>query len=655
MKQYQPGSANSHRLQTDAQWIDFDQRARFEGRIQKALRFLHDEQLLDKSLWTRFVQQFRDRIDSETGAWRGEYWGKMMRGACFVYACTRDEALYRVLEETITDLLSTQDEAGRISTFAPEAELFGWDMWCRKYVLLGMQYFLEISENDALNRRLIDSMRRQADYLIERIGPEPGKRSIFETSQTWRGLNSATILEPIVRLFSLTGEARYLDFATYLVESGGTSLGNLIDLALEDRLMPYQYPVTKAYEMMSFFEGVLEYSRVTGSERCRQAALNFGRRIMETDITIIGSAGCTHELLDHSAVRQSDPESLSGGVMQETCVTVTWMKFCCQLLLLSGDPAFADCIEQSLYNAYLGAINTEKAIDQETPLRTDVIPSWMHFDSYSPLLPGTRGKRIGGFQIMRDGHYYGCCACIGAAGIGIAHKTAVLLRPDGASINLYIPGVIQTVTPERRPLRLHIATAYPADGEVRITVLPEKDEEFTLAFRIPGWCRSATLTVNGNPFPASGGYHACRRRWRAGDSVVLRMAMPTEVIRPTPYGQDTVRTEIDWQADRISPKTIHESPENRRHIAFRRGPLVLAADARLGEDPAAPISPEIDGECVHARVLPDSAAPFDAMLAVAVPLRDGRELTLVDYASAGRTLRADSLMAAWLPTTDPMY
>ena len=57
---------------------------------------------------------------------------------------------------------------------------------------------------------------------------------------------------------------------------------------------------------------------------------------MEEEISIIGCSGCTHELFDHTAVRQTQTDY--EGIVQETCVTVTWMKFCMQLLTLTGDP-----------------------------------------------------------------------------------------------------------------------------------------------------------------------------------------------------------------------------------------------------------------------------------------------------------------------------
>ena len=70
----------------------------------------------------------------------------------------------------------------------------------------------------------------------------------------------------------------------------------------------------------------MEYYRVTGVEKWKLAVIRFAKRVFASDITVIGCAGCTHELFDHSDVRQLD--AAEKGVMQETCVTVTWMKLC---------------------------------------------------------------------------------------------------------------------------------------------------------------------------------------------------------------------------------------------------------------------------------------------------------------------------------------
>ena len=243
-------------------WADEGKSCQFPGMFDGYVKYIEEFQLLRTDLWKRFVQQFKEDADYEAG-WRGEYWGKMMRGACFVYSYSKNPRLYQVLTDTVKDMLTTQDVHGRISSYAISHEFDGWDLWSRKYVLLGMQYYLEICQDDRLVSQILDSMCRQVDYIMSKIGdPEEGKILITKATRHWRGLNSASILEPIVRLYRITQNQKYFDFATYIVNCGGTDVVNIFDLAYEDKFYPYQYPVTKAYEMTSCFEGLLEYYQI---------------------------------------------------------------------------------------------------------------------------------------------------------------------------------------------------------------------------------------------------------------------------------------------------------------------------------------------------------------------------------------------------------
>ena len=54
----------------------------YRGYLDETVRFIEDFQLNDRPLWSKFVQVFIDRPDGENRGWRGEYWGKMMRGGC---------------------------------------------------------------------------------------------------------------------------------------------------------------------------------------------------------------------------------------------------------------------------------------------------------------------------------------------------------------------------------------------------------------------------------------------------------------------------------------------------------------------------------------------------------------------------------------------
>lgn len=650
MALYTEKEANFPRLKTDACFANYSNEYKYDGFIDGAFDFVAEKQLKRRDLWKRFAYQFKERPDGPDRRWRGEYWGKMMRGASFVYSYSRDAELYEILRETVLDMLSCEDEYGRISSYSVDLEFDGWDVWCRKYVLLGMQYFLEISDDDELNSKIVASMCRQVDYLISKIGKKSdGKKPITDTTNYWRGLNSSSLLEPIVRLYTITGEERYFDFAKYIVDVGATDVANIFDLAYENKLAPYEYPVVKAYEMTSCFEGLLEFYRITGIERYKTALINYAEKMLETDFTVIGSSGCTHELFDHSTARQADPSPEDDERMQETCVTVTLMKFFYQMTLLTGDGKYVDAFERALYNAYLGALNTEDRIDRRTPKEfVGAVAEPMPFDSYSPLRSGMRGSAVGGSCLMSDGHYYGCCACIGSAGIGLVPKMQIMTTKVGISVGLYINGSVNTQAPSGEKLEIITETDYPKNGKITVFVNPDVAEKFTVSVRIPAWSGESNLSVNGEKIQAEYGFVSINREWKRGDKIELTLDMRTAVIYPTPYGENTVMTDIDWASNLSRPVKVFEHESAKDCIALRRGPVMLAIDARLGRSPddVANILVGNDG-FVSARDA-ECAPAFDHLLALDVPTADGKFITLVDYQSAGKTLDEESKMAVWI-------
>ncbi|MFQ9395759.1 MAG: hypothetical protein ACLR2E_19185 [Lachnospiraceae bacterium] len=97
------------------------------------------------------------------------------------------------------------------SSYAVSHEFDGWDLWGRKYVLLGMQYYLEICQDEEFKETIVKSMCLPGGLSHFKIGdPEDGKILITKATRHWRGLNSASILEPIVRLYRLTKEKNTL-------------------------------------------------------------------------------------------------------------------------------------------------------------------------------------------------------------------------------------------------------------------------------------------------------------------------------------------------------------------------------------------------------------------------------------------------------------
>ena len=417
-----------------------------------------------------------------------------------------------------------------------------------------------------------------------------------------------------------------------LFRSGADGI-NIFELAYENKIYPYQYGVSKAYEMTSCFEGLLEYYKVTGIEKYKIAVLNYAAAVMKSEISIIGSCGVTHELLDHTRTRQTVKYD---GVMQETCVPVTWMKFCARLLELSGDSVYADAMEQSFYNAYIGALNTEhkeSAYVLNKFAEQGVISSYMPFDSYSPLTAGKRGQKVGGNQLLPDKTYYGCCACIGSAGVGMFLKHAVTVDGEGIVINFFERGEA-ALQYEGVNVSLRMETEYPADGQVKITVRTERPVTFSLKVRNPAWADMPS------------GYTYYTKEW-SEDTVSLKLKMPLRLHFPEHWEEDVIFTDTSKNTafcHAAAPMKVFHQESEDHYVAVTRGPLTLAADSRTGKRADSVFSVSHDAQLCEAQIV--EGVP--CLVKLRFVSEDNEEFYLVDYASAGRDW--DTLIAAWLPT-----
>lgn len=573
--------------------------AKYNGVADWYAKFILEKQLKDKTLWEKFVRVFAEKADIHDNGWRGEYFGKMMRGACITYRYLPDEDLYQILYDTVKGLLATQDEDGRITTYTKEAQFHGWDMWTRKYVLVGCMYFYGICKDESFKAEILTALCKHVDYLISTIGDEEGKTCILDTSHWYGGLNSSSILEPIVELYRLTGKQEYLKFAEYVLRKGGCKGGNLLELAAADEKMPYEYPEVKAYEMMSYFEGALAYYEVTGEKSYLSIVEKFVKAVQKSDVTIIGCAGCTHELFDNSALKQTE-EVADKAIMQETCVTVTWMRLLERLYRLTGKETYANSIERSAYNALYGSVNIyeNQQYSAEEQCMLDGVP----FDSYSPLVNQPRGIGIGGYKKFSEGGYYGCCACIGAAGTGLFPLIGVLQMEDGLAFTSYQGGEIRFVTPEGQEGALQMSDGYLTTGEVTVKISLSKPEEFALRFRVPSWSKQTTVFFDKQLESVQAGQFELRKRWKNGEEIRLNFYPELEKI------------------------------ELNGKCAFTYGNLVLARDEQKEANIRTPISFNKNGGKTAAK----QVEAQEGELVRFVLDTDNGEVVLTDYASCGK-------------------
>lgn len=580
--------------------------ARYDENIDIYFSSISEKQLKDEALWDLLVRQFSEKYDRLDDGWRGEFWGKLMRGASLIYAYNRDDELYGILENTVIALLQKLDKFGRITTYPKSAEFRGWDMWTRKYVMLGLEYFYEICPKSSLKRKIVAALKKQADYIASHVGTGKNQICINDTSHAWGAVNSVSIIQPFVKLFQLSGEKKYLDYAAMLIRTQGVNGTNLFEIAYRNELAPFDYPITKAYEIISCFEGLLDYFEASGEEKCLTACIRFADKVLATDFTIVGGTGCRDEYFDNSTVKQVLYSDIN---KQETCVTVTLMKFLCSLFSHTGKATYIDAVETAFFNLYLGALRDGECFGHlAQPM----------FYSYSPLLNNPRWTLMGGGKSLSSYAVFGCCVAIGAAGAGVIPTVGVTGTEEEAALNLFYSGEY-LLTGATGKVRLKIETRYPYDGEVQVHLLCGSAAGIFLKVRKPLWCKAFQARVNGNAatYAERENYICFPFPLKVGDFLNLNFEMPIRIVK-----SESVNPAVN---------TFH---------AFVKGPIVLCADSK-DIDLAKNYSFEIDdkGNVIYRRI-------GDGVYCL--KQKDGSELEMKEYKSVGKVYYAPRDISVWL-------
>ena len=485
---------------------------------------------LQKTIACRFKQAdfklltdpFARRYEDD-GAWRGEFWGKVIRPAITCAYMTGDTQLRRLIDKSVADMMKSQTPDGCISTSPVQAQLSGWDVWGRKYALLGLIRYYELLDPDPA---VLDCCCRALEHLISQVGE--GGKDILECGNH-NGLASSSILGAVVSLWRLTGNTKYRDFAEYIVSRGGSSLGNIFESCALG-VFPAALGNGKAYEMTSCFQGLAEFAFLEKNSNWQNIAVQYGKAVLKHEIFITGTGGARDifgEFWYSGALRQTRSDC---GALGETCITVTWMRYCLRLWELTGNMTFADEIERSLYNALLGAWGPDGS-------------NWVHANP-TPLTGGGY-KKYSDDQIRRAvGTPFGgndCCRAQGPEGLAIASEFAVTEFENSVTVNLF--EALDSGS-------LRISGNYPCDPWAEIVF--DDPENKTLRLRTPAFLRS--VKFNGVSVEFSHG-------------VYLELPHRGGTV-------DTIGLEFDFTLREIP------SPGDGRYTAVMRGPLVLAEDSR---------------------------------------------------------------------------
>ncbi len=450
---------------------------------------------------------------------------KWLEAAAYALASRPDRRLRRRVNALVADIAAAQQPDGYLNTHFTVVEpekrwtnLRDWhELYCAGHVIEAAVAHYEATGE----RTLIDAACRLADYIGSVFGTQEGQK---------RGYPGHEEVElALVRLYRATGCERYLRLAQYFVDERGRQphYFEIEAAARGDARPPGDYTVQQAHlavreqttaeghavRAMYLYCAMADLAAQTGDRALRAACRRLWRNVTERRMYVtggIGSAGRGERFT-------TDYDLPNDSAYAETCAAIGLVFLAHRMLQLERDGRYADVMERAIYNGVLSGISLDgRRFFYENPLAVQ---------------PRVRAHE------RQD--WFGCACCPP----NIARLLASLPRyayseeRRAAWVHLYVAGRA-TLGVAGQAVELTVRTGYPWKEKVRIDVAPERPAALTLALRVPGWCRAATLKVNGEAVSLDAivkeGYAHVKRAWAAGDRVELRLPMPVERVRAHP-------------------------------------------------------------------------------------------------------------------------
>ena len=481
-------------------------------------------------------------------------WGdvpKWIEGAAYTLASSGeadafDQSLAAKARDAIDRLLFGQKIDGYL--YSSQISLDErWTNLLDRHELYEMGHAMEaaVAWNAATgDERFLAAMCKTADLIDETLGTGRDRR---------RGYGGHPEVElGLMGLFHATGERRYLNLAAYLVDERGREPNYFHEEALsrggapeEHRFYrwlgkaPYSYyqahvPVRRQKEAVGHAvralylgSGMADVAAATGDATLLAACRRLWRSVTSKRMYITGGVGS--EKTGETFTFDYDLPNETGYA--ETCASIALVFFAHRMLQIDADAEYADVIERAMYNGVLGGVSLAgDRFYYANPLA--VMPQAMTgcADHVSP----TRVE------------WFFCACCPPNIARFLPQVPGYIYSASASPRELYVHQYAQSRTDLEvgdDAVAIEQYTEYPWDGRVMLEVQTPSPSRWTMALRIPAWCRRARLKINGEPIGLEDrvrkGYARISRRWEPDDLVELVMEMPVQRIEAHPLVRGT--------------------------------------------------------------------------------------------------------------------
>jgi DUF1680 family protein len=392
-------------------------------------------------------------------------------------------------------------------------------------------YFLESAINHYLmtkkqDARLYNAAKKLADCWYNNLGPAPKKPWYDGHEQMEQGL---VRFGRFVNDMEGGGKGqKYIDTAKWLLDCRSTTAVKRTrqDGTVTDERSEYDQshlPVVQQYEVvghavraMYLDSGMADVAVETHDLEYHSAVKSLWDNLVNKKIYVTGGVG-SGDTSEGFGVNYA----LSNQAYCEACSSCGGIFFHWKMHLAYHQAKYVDLIEETMYNALLGATDLEgKNFYYDNPLDEN--------------------------KVRYAWHTCPCC-------VGNIPRTLLMMptwvytkSPDGVYVNLFVGSTITVENVGGTDVEMVQATEYPWKGNVAITVNPKTAKTFALRIRVPDRGVSKLYTpkpdangvtsihVNGAPVKAvmENGYAVISRNWKAGDKVEVVLPMAVQRVYP---------------------------------------------------------------------------------------------------------------------------
>ncbi|MBP3571465.1 MAG: glycoside hydrolase family 127 protein, partial [Clostridia bacterium] len=417
---------------------------------------------------------------------RGTYYTRGLIASAYVL---NDDDMKKQARKWIDWTLESQVESGAFGPFANDPEKL--DYWPLMPMLMALELYYDATGDE----RVIPFLQNYFAWEAEALKTKK--------LTSWARVRGGDNILAVLWLYEKTGDESLLDLCEELYkqtfdwetaydEEAWLGAYHIVNAQQSFKLFPVMYAVTGDEHYLDvYYEGIENIYMASG----RQDGMSNGDEMSRGIDAVYGN---------------------------ETCAVVERM-LCDEIALyLLRDATIADHLELITYNA----------------LPQQLLPDGkgqVYFTMQNQVMAnlGVHGFTSDGGDRSVYGlpGGYPCCVHNYQMGWPLFIASMWMATSDGGlAVGAYGPNTVTATVGNGTKLTVTQTTNYPYEDTVTLTLSADKTDTYPLYIRVPEWCTSPSVTVNGHAVETeliAGEYAALSAAWEDGD--VITLTFPAEI------------------------------------------------------------------------------------------------------------------------------